>query len=175
MGFTSARYFIIKEILSLSPIAVSAYATSHIINSIYDVSHVLLIFPNDVHASISVSWLHPIKERKMFFIGSDKMILFDDLAKDRVKVFNRKIIVYEGEIKYRDNGMSCLNLPYTEPLVSQCQHSIDCIRTGQKPIASSESALHVIHVISAIERSIDKQGEFISLSRVSTLSKRQFW
>ena len=48
-------------------------------------------FPSGVQAHIFVSWLHPVKEQRLVVVGSEKMAVFDDTAKNKLLLYPHKV------------------------------------------------------------------------------------
>ena len=46
-----------------------------------------------------------------------------------------------------------------EPLRVQCQHFVECVETGIRPLTDGESGLRVIEVIEALQESLRRNGE----------------
>ena len=51
-----------------------------------------------------------------------------------------------------------------EPLLLECQHFAECVRTRQKPRTPAEDGLHVLQVLQACQRSLQLNGELVQLS-----------
>src|SRR5438034_8649191 len=64
------------------PVSVSAVGVSYIQPGIEDVVFATLKWSSGVSAHIHVSWLDPGKVRKMTFVGSRKMVVYDDVGDD---------------------------------------------------------------------------------------------
>ena len=47
-------------------------------------SSLTLEYPGKVIANIHVSWLDPQKVRKMIIVGSRKMVVYDDIAENKI-------------------------------------------------------------------------------------------
>ena len=50
------------------------------------------------------------------------------------------------------------NVEFTEPLKVECQHFIDCIRGGERPMTDGHSALRVVRALEAAQRSLSAGG-----------------
>ena len=59
---------------------------------ISDVSKITLKFKNNITALISVSWLHPEKIRELIIVGTKRMLIYNDLKPEEVKVINKSVI-----------------------------------------------------------------------------------
>ena len=53
-------------------------------DGIDDVVFLSLEYPGKVIANIHVSWLDPQKVRKMIIVGSRKMVVYDDIAENKI-------------------------------------------------------------------------------------------
>ncbi len=82
---------VIIFLLGETPIEVAAQGGAYLNSEIADVTITNLSFANGVKAHIFVSWLHPYKEQKLIVVGSDKMAVFDDVAKDKLLLYNHKV------------------------------------------------------------------------------------
>ena len=59
---------------------------------ISDVSKITLKFKNNITALISVSWLHPEKIRELIIVGTKRMLIYNDLKPEEIKVINKSVI-----------------------------------------------------------------------------------
>src|SRR5438132_8192181 len=50
-----------------------------------------LEYPGKVIANIHVSWLDPQKVRKMIIVGSRKMVVYDDIAENKIAIYDKGI------------------------------------------------------------------------------------
>src|SRR5690606_23558965 len=59
---------------------------------VYDYTMTQLTYPNNIHAHIFVSWLHPFKEQRLVVIGSKGMISFEDSSAEKeIQFYNKHI------------------------------------------------------------------------------------
>ena len=70
---------ILLYLLDSMPLTVSARGATYVSEKVEDVVFVLLSFPNNVIAHVHASWLDPSKTRQMTIVGSEKMIVYDDV------------------------------------------------------------------------------------------------
>ncbi|HNV23433.1 MAG TPA: Gfo/Idh/MocA family oxidoreductase, partial [Candidatus Omnitrophota bacterium] len=78
-------------LLEAMPISVSSCGYDFIQKGIEDVVFMSLEFPGHIAAHIHVSWLDPSKVRKMTIVGSKKMMIYDDMANEKIKIFDKGI------------------------------------------------------------------------------------
>jgi UDP-2-acetamido-3-amino-2,3-dideoxy-glucuronate N-acetyltransferase len=162
----SAILFLLGE----SPTRVAAQGGSYLNPSIVDTTLSTMDFASGVKAHLFVSWLHPFKEQKLAIVGNQKMAVFDDVQPEN------KLVLYSHRINWVDrkpfaekDGGQVVPLPLDEPLRLECQHFLDCIRTRQRPLTDGESAVRVLEVLEACERSLLENGVPVAM-RVHTRS-----
>ena len=77
--------------LGIQPVSASAHGGVYVQHAkgLHDVAFLSLTFPNGVLADIRVSWLHPCKIRRYTVVGSQKMLIYDDVAPvDKIVIYD---------------------------------------------------------------------------------------
>jgi len=149
---------IINFVLGRPPTAVSAWGHSHANRGLEDVAHIQLRYAETgVRAYIHVSWLDPCKVRRVTIVGSDKMVVYNDLAGDqKIRIFD--VGIEDGDdpdprygepVKYRLGDIFSPRVTPQEPLAVQAAHLIDCMRTGGAPRTDGHNGLAVARVLEA--------------------------
>jgi len=103
-----------------------------------DITVTHMEFSDNVKAHIFVSWLHPYKEQRFVVIGSKGMLVFDNLAED-------KLVFYPG-IKEKIEPIK-IKMSSTEPLELECRHFIECMATRKESRTSGKKALRVLEIL----------------------------
>ena len=150
---------VILNLLGEVPLRCTAQGGSYLNPPVVDTTLSTLEFGSGVKAHVFVSWLHPFKEQKLCVIGSQKMAVFDDLEPEK------KLVVYAHRINWlerkpvaeRDGGQ-VIPIAKEEPLRKECQHFLECVRGGSRPRTDGDSALRVLEVLDACERSLGDRG-----------------
>lgn len=133
-------------------------------HDVADVTMTCLGFPGKARAHIFVSWLHPFKEQKLVVIGSRKMAVFDDVAKEgKLKIFDKGIEWKEGRPVIRQTAESTLFFPEMEPLREELSHFVDCVRHRRVPRTDGANGVRVLRVLDACQRSIGLGGHPVPL------------
>ncbi len=137
-----------------------------------DVAFITLIYPSDVLVNIHVSWLDPRKVRQITVVGDKKMVIWDDLDNiGPVKIYNKQVVpkyYYEtfGEFNLlaKEGAILIPKVDLAEPLKAQALHFLTCVEKRKTPLSDGPSALKVVKVLSAIQRSLAKRGAPASIS-----------
>jgi predicted dehydrogenase len=139
-----------------------AHGESYVRSGVQDVVFCFLRFPSGLCAHLHLSWLDPHKERRFTVVGSRRMATFDDMA------IEGKLTVYDkgfdeaadsyGEYITRTGGSFSPAIPNVEPLRVECEHFVDCVRTGGRPRSDGDSGLRVVRVLAELQRSLDAES-----------------
>jgi predicted dehydrogenase len=146
------------------PRQVSARGRSYLGEALEDVAFLTLEFPSGILAQVQISWLAPSKLRRTSVVGRQRMIVYDDLEPvEKVKVYDRGVdrqpaSFGEFQLTYRSGDILSPRLDTTEPLFIEAAHFLECIRTGQQPDTNPRSAVEIVRVIQAAERSLRQGG-----------------
>ncbi|WP_219725808.1 Gfo/Idh/MocA family protein [Cylindrospermopsis raciborskii] len=158
---------VISSLLQLEPTEVSCAGGTYLQSGIADVTVTNLVFPENARAHIFVSWLHPNKEQKLVVIGDRKMAIFNDTVKEgKLKLYDKGIQWQGGMPVVRQTSETTLFIEEKEPLLLECQHFLECIKTRKSPLTDGSSALKVLKTLEASELSLQKGGLPISLNQI---------
>ena len=116
-----------------------------------------LKFDDGMQAHVFVSWLHPYKDHRMVVVGSDGMIVFDDVAegKDKLLFYPHKA-EWEGDIPVVDKAKAKpVVYDAAEPLAIECAHFLSCVAQGKTPVSDVEEGRRVRAVLDACQRSLN--------------------
>lgn len=141
--------------LGSDPVDLTARGHSYLKAGVEDIVFVTLRYPGNVLAGIQVSWLDPVKDRRVTIVGDRKMVVFDDVnPTEKLRVYDRGVSYQPrgGDFAafvaaVRDGDIIIPRLDNKEPLREQLLHFVDCIRTGKRPISDAEDGLAVVRVL----------------------------
>jgi predicted dehydrogenase len=141
------------------PSEVVAHGESYVRSGVEDVVFCFLRFPSGLSAHLHLSWLDPHKERRFTVVGSRRMATFDDMALEGKltvydKGFDEDVRTY-GEYITRTGDIFSPRIPNVEPLRVECEHFIECVRTGGQPHSDGASGVRVVRVLEQLQRSLD--------------------
>jgi predicted dehydrogenase len=69
----------------------------------------------------------------------------------------------EWQLTYRSGDVIIPRLDAYEPLQKECQHFIDCIKSGKKPKSDAEQGIKIVKMIEAAQESLNNGGIPVSL------------
>ena len=148
--------------LGTDPVDLVARGQSYLKSGTEDVVFVTLSYPDQVLASVHVSWLDPVKTRRVTVVGDRKMVVFDDThATEKLRIYDRGADYQPREGGFaefiaavRDGDIVIPRLEPLEPLREQLAHFIDCIITGSRPLTSAEDGVAIVRILEWAEREL---------------------
>jgi len=156
---------IILRLVGSAPTHVAATGGTYLRPRIADVTMTNLEFKTGVRAHIFVSWLHPYKEQRLVVVGSQRMVVFDDVRKEgKLIVYDQGIEIVNGAAVTRKNDGVEESIENSEPLREECLHFLRCIEKREQPLTDGESGLQVLRVLDAAEQSLSGGGIPIDLA-----------
>ena len=144
---------VILFLLDEEPEEAIALGRDFLTPGIEDVVFCYLRFPSGKIAHMHLSWLDPHKMRRLTVVGTEKMVVFDDME------LERKVTVYEkgpwqraesyGEWQTRSGDIHVPKIPTDEPLRLECEHFLRLVRgeTDRRRVARDGAM-----VVRALER-----------------------
>ncbi len=161
---------ITTALLGRTPTEVSAWGSRHTQPFAEDVANLRMSYDDPaVVSTVRVSWLDPIKVRRMTVVGSAAMAVYDDLDQEApVTVFDRGIDRPHGtptEVGYRVGDIHAPRVPAGEPLALEVADFVDAATTGRSPRADGRAGLAVVAVLEASDRSLAENGAPIAVPR----------
>jgi predicted dehydrogenase len=159
---------ILMHLVELKPRSISATAGRHP-KAKNDAAVFLTIeFQGSFFAHINVSWLSPMKVRRLVLSGSSQTILYDDMNSDeRIRVYAASVeqhgLKESDLLEYRLGDILIPRITWKEPLRVELEHFRDVITSGEPLISSGESALPIIRVLEYAQRSLDQSGRAVEI------------
>ena len=125
---------VILFLLGEEPDEVVAHGRDFLTPGVEDVVFCYLHFPSGKIAHMHLSWLDPHKMRRLTVVGTEKMVVFDDME------LERKVTVYEkgpwqraesyGEWRTRTGDTFSPQVSNAEPLRLECAHFVRLVQEG---------------------------------------------
>jgi predicted dehydrogenase len=157
-------------LLGQEPDTVSAKGECYLQPGIEDVVFCNLHFADRAMAQIQVSWLDPHKIRQVTLVGSQKMAVFDDMqATEKIRIYDKGVngtdyASYGDALTLRTGDITIPKIDMTEPLKTECEHFLTCIKEGKTPRSDGRDGLRVVKVLEAAQKSLKNNGVPVSLN-----------
>ena len=151
---------VVLHLAEEEPYELDARGESYMRPGIEDVVFGFMRFPSGLAAHLHLSWRDPHKERRFTVVGSRRMATFDDMD------IERKVTIYDkgfdelagssyGEYITRAGDIWSPSIGNREPLRLECEHFVECLRTGAAPRSDGASGLRVVRVLEGLQRALD--------------------
>jgi len=163
-------FSILRYWLEDTPAHVAATSRSCIFPTIPDVAFINLEFDEGAIAHVELSWLAPSKLRRTTVVGSRKMVVYDDVSNEPVRIFDSGVMVDDpksfGEfhLSYRTGEIVSPAMRPAEPLQLEMADFCRAVRTGDAPRSSAQLGIEVVRMIEAVDESLASQGARVHLA-----------
>jgi predicted dehydrogenase len=143
---------VILYLLDEDPDLATAQGSASIHPGVEDVVFCFLRFPSGRIAHMHLSWLDPHKMRKMTVVGSQKMVVFDDMEPER------KVTVYEkragpnGELHSGDIHIP--KVATTEPLRLECAYFLELVEGKHDRAKVARDGARVVRALEMLTDSL---------------------
>jgi predicted dehydrogenase len=152
--------------------SVSSRGVGCVRGDVEDVAYLTMMFEDGILAHSRLSWLDPFKTRRITVIGSEKMVVYDDLeAHEKLKVYDKRVSAIRrtdtfGEFQFTYHYGSVVSpyIPFEEPLRVEALHFLDCVRDRAQPLTDGRNGLRVVQVIEAAQDSLRESGSPVSIA-----------
>ena len=164
---------IILRILGSSPLVVNCQGNAHLTPHIEDVTNISMSFENNRFATIQSSWLEPRKVREMTIVGTRRMIVYDDVEPlEKVRIYDTRVerpphfdTFSEFQYAYHYGDSYIPKIAQDEPLKVECQHFLDCIKTGARPVSGGLEGRELVKILEAATESLKQHGAPVTFSQ----------
>lgn len=163
-------FSILRYWLGETPTYVAALSRGCIIPDTPDVAFISLEFPSSTIAHVELSWLAPSKLRRTTVLGSRKMVVYDDMSAEPVRVFDSGVTLRDpetfGEYKltYRTGDIVSPRVDVAEPLYLELADFCAAIQYGSTPRSTPELGIDVVRIIEAVDASLEQNGARVELA-----------
>lgn len=163
---------ILRFLLGSDPERVSVHSSACVQEGIHDVAYTAFRFPNNVLAHIRVSWLDPSKTRRITVVGSEKMVIYDDVENlEKIRIYDKGVKAIrhtdtfgEFSFAYHYGDVVIPHLQMQEPLRVQCSHFLECVRDGRTPQTDGYNGLRVVQILESAQKSLENDGANVPVS-----------
>lgn len=135
-----------KEPYKLSAIGSTTYGTQETITY-------LTMKYNDFLVQINSSWVSPVKVRRTIIAGTKKMLIFDDVKSDKLRIYDSGIDVIQGseygsyEYLTRTGDLHIPHIENEDSLLNSINHFAECIRDKKQSLSGPDQSLRVMKIL----------------------------
>ncbi|MGI8549485.1 MAG: Gfo/Idh/MocA family protein [Dehalococcoidia bacterium] len=170
---------IMLDCIDREPASVLAVAAPHLPGSYENTAYVTMKFEDGMVGFLHLSWLSPVKFRRLVIAGSERMVVYDDAEpSEKVRIYEHGVSVVDEDDSehssetppvmgrqyvYRSGDVSIPRLDTREPLLGECEEFIRSIEQNRCPRSDARFAVRVVRVLEAMQRSLVAGGSEIRI------------
>lgn len=154
---------VILHLLGEEPVEVAAHGVAYLQPGIEDVCYLTMRFASGTLGHVHVSWLDPIKTRRLSVIGECKMAVYDDMQKEKLVLLDQRAEQVRGVFRTQQGQARPVPIAGGEPLRKMAEAFLKSVRTGMAPMSDGLDGLRVVRVLEAAQKSMDLGGTPVSL------------
>lgn len=139
-----------------------------------------LDYPSGRTAHLHLSCVDPRKLREMVVVGSERMIVYDDMKSDQmIQIFDRSAESFESAAakslsgfrpRLREGDILIPHLRMREPLSVEIEEFVSAILEGRTPMTDGRHGLEIVAVMEAMSKSIARNGQVEAVDQAATAS-----
>lgn len=158
---------VLQYVLGRLPMTVSSMGSSHNPHGTVDVAYVHMDYGSGITAHLHLSWLSPVKIRRMIVAGTQQSLIFDDLDQDaKIKIYDHGVGFDVSDLEnrhrllvsYRKGDMRAPAISSREALALQLDEIVGVLGGQSESRASGDDGLAVVRVIEAASKSLKDSG-----------------
>ncbi|HEY4490653.1 MAG TPA: Gfo/Idh/MocA family oxidoreductase, partial [Acidobacteriota bacterium] len=159
--------------LQEQPRTVTASGICHLSKEREDTVVASYVYPQNVIATLLVSWLHPRKVREITIVGEEKMVVWNDMdLNEPIRIYDKGVERDEGfadsfgafRLTLREGNIIAPLVRGMEPLAAECDHFIECVLKRLRPISDGTDGLAVVRELVAADESIRNNNKTVDVS-----------
>jgi predicted dehydrogenase len=137
-----------------------------------DVAFVTLEYGEATLAHVHVSWLNPQKVRSITLVGTQRMVVWDDMnAGEPVRVYDKGLMQEpyydsfgEFQLSLRDGDIVVPKIALHEPLRTQADAFVRRVRTGEPTPSEADAGVRLVACLEAIRTSLRADGRRVAVA-----------
>jgi predicted dehydrogenase len=156
---------IFNYLLNSRVVGVSATGYSLIDKNVVEVAFLTLKYEDGPFCHLHLSWLDPLKTRTTTIVGTKKMLVYDMLAEEKIKIYDKGVDILEDTsdygsylLTYRHGDIWSPHTKVWEPLSMECKHFVECVENDLTPLTDEHNGLEVVKVLSGALESLESEG-----------------
>jgi len=174
-------FSIVHYLFNEEPIHMEAAAYAHLNPHLPDMTYLTMYFPSNMIAHFNMSWMSPVKVRRVSIGGTNKMLVWDDLNhEEKIKIYNSGISHQQEENRnviipeYRIGDIFSPRVPNKEALQGVVAHFANVIFKKEKSLMDGYAGLRVVKMLEAAQQAIESNLQQLSKKRETHSCKKEY-
>lgn len=162
--------YVVNFILGKTPMWVQAVGKDYLQKGMEDVVFLTFEYPKDILFHLNLSWIDPVKVRKLVIVGEKKMVVFDDIeSEEKIKIYNKGVDVTDDpnfanlQLVVRHGDTLIPKLDSLEPLKEVTEKFIENIKSRKNDLSNGQDGLNLVRILHFAQTSLNKQGKRIRI------------
>lgn len=162
---------ILNHIFDELPEAIACHAMAYIHPPVWDVAFLLLRYASGRMAHVHLSWLSPVKVRRMMLSASTRMAVWDDVdPSEKLRIYDKGVVrnptsetLSQQMVSYRLGDVRIPILDSREPLAKLADDVHQSICNGTPARIGGSVGYDVVRAIAAACESAERSGAWVNL------------
>jgi predicted dehydrogenase len=161
-------FSILDHLFEEEPVHIEATGYCHVNDHLPDISYITMHFASQMIAHFHLSWMSPVKVRRISIGGSTQMAVWDDLNPDeRLKIYDTGIEIQPEDERsvivpgYRIGDIYSPRIGTQEPLADVIEHFCQVIGGKEDSLVGGRQGLRVVRMLEKSQRALK-----VSLSKI---------
>ena len=155
----------------VQPLSVSCSGVSHF-GSHADQAYISLNYPEKFLAHIHVNWLSPVKSRQVLLCADKRMLVYDELSTEKLRVYDRGVEFrsaadpYQHLVEYREGDMWAPRVGNREALAVEVTNIVDALQGTAEPMVDGNRGYRVVRLLEALTQSLANGAATVAIDAI---------
>jgi predicted dehydrogenase len=164
-------FSIMDYLFHRSPKTITATGVTHKDLRQETAAYIGATYSGGMFAHFHVSWLSPVKIRRIIFVGTRKMVTYDDIEpSEKIKIYDKGVSFvkdpkqsYQLRIGYRSGSAVVPHVPLEEGLFGMAKEFAAAIEKNHPPVTDAKMGLRVVSCLEAATKSLRTHGKPVAV------------
>jgi predicted dehydrogenase len=155
-------FSILDYLFNEEPIHLEATGYCHLNQHLPDIAYITMHFASRMIAHFHLSWMSPVKVRRIAVGGTSQMAVWDDLNQDeKLKLYDSGIEIQPQDERrilvpsYRIGDVLSPRLPANEPLAAVVEHFRRVIAGEEASLLTGQHGLRIVRLLEHAQTALD--------------------
>lgn len=168
---------ILDYLFDSQPVSVEASGYCHVNETSPDIAYITLHYQNSMVAHLNLSWMSPVKMRRIALGGARQMAVWDDLNRDEpIKIYDSGITFHSDQDRdiilpdYRIGSVTSPRVAGPEPLSEVLEHFRRSILGQERCKTDGEFGLRIVRTLELAQSSLERSLQQVKANKSGTSS-----